>query len=260
LPLDFFALFSSTVSIVGGVGQVDSCAANAFLDAFANQRTLEEGRFTTSINWSAFQWDQWQVPSALGAPELEEQLRKNLKENGISSLESLQVFERIIGDALTHVIVCPQDLHAVINQADSFTVTKFLEAMEELRPADGHPRPAMAASYVPPQNEIEQKIAVIWQEAFGIARVGVEDNFFELAGNSLLAIQIVTRLRRAFEVEVSMTSLFDAPTVSELARKIQEIQLRQAELSRIERLLSEIEVLSSDEAKRKIAEEQSASE
>jgi acyl transferase domain-containing protein/acyl carrier protein len=260
LPLDFFALFSSTVSIAGGVGQVDSCAANAFLDAFANQRTLEEDRFTTSINWSAFQWDQWQVPSALGAPGLEEQLRKNLEENGISSLESLQVFERIIGDTLTQVIVCPQDLHEVINQADSFTVTSFLEAMEESRPTDGHPRPALAVSYVAPQNEIEQKIAVIWQEAFGIAQVGVDDNFFELAGNSLLAIQIVTRLRRTFEVEVSMTSLFDAPTVSELARKIQEIQLRQSELSRIERLLSEIEVLSSDEAKRKVAEEQSASE
>jgi acyl transferase domain-containing protein/NAD(P)-dependent dehydrogenase (short-subunit alcohol dehydrogenase family)/acyl carrier protein len=256
LPLDFFALFSSTVSIAGGFGQVDSCAANAFLDAFATEQTLKKGGLMVSINWSAFQWNQWQMPEAISAPGLQEQLQQNLKTNGISAGEALQVFEQVIGETLPQVIVCPQDLAAVIEQTDSFTVSSFFEALRESRSDSLHARPAISVDYAPPQNEAQQKIADIWQEAFGIAQLGIHDNFFDLAGNSLLAIQIVTRLRRAFDVELPMTTLFEALTISRLEQKIQEMQLEHSEVNDIERLISEIEVLSVDEVNRKLAEEQ----
>jgi acyl carrier protein len=263
LPLDFFALFSSSVSVAGGFGQVDSCASNAFLDAFAPHRSLRGEGFTVAINWGAFQWDEWQLPASMGAPNLQTQLQEHLHQSGISSGECLEAFERILGDALPQVIVCAQDLSAVIEQTDTLTVANFLEEMEKSRPAEAHPRPAMAVSYVPPQNEIEQIIAGMWQESFGIAQVGVEDNFFDLAGNSLLAIQIVTRLRQAFKIELPMTSLFDAPTISRLARTIQDLRLEHLEppeLQGVEQLLSEIEGLSLDEAEQKFAEELGASE
>ena len=253
IPLDFLALFSSTISIAGGFGQVDSCAANAFLDAFANQRSVKSGAFTVAINWSAFQWDQWMLPATTN-PGLQEQLQQNLMRNGTSAGEGAQIFKRIIGDTLSQVIVCPQDLASLIEQTDNFTVTSFLEVTKTS--TETHPRPALSTPYVEPGNEIEQTIASIWQESFGITQVGVEDNFFDLDGNSLLAIQIVTRLRRAFDIELPMTSLFDAPTVSKLARKVEELKSEPAPVSQLEKLLSEIEMLSADDARQKFAEEQ----
>ncbi|MEP7338448.1 MAG: beta-ketoacyl synthase N-terminal-like domain-containing protein [Acidobacteriota bacterium] len=259
-PLDFCALFSSSVAVAGGFGQVDACAANAFLDALANERARNGEAFTVAVDWSAFQWDQWQIPVAMGTPELQAQLQENLQQNGIAASESLAAFERILGDALPQVIVCPQDLNLIIAQTDAFTVASLLETMKSARSQQAHPRPALAVSYQPPRDEVEQAIAGVWQEAFGIAQIGVEDNFFDLAGNSLLAIQIVTRLRQAFAVELPLTSLFDAPTVAELARKIQELRFEHLEMEGMELLLSEIEGLSPDEAERQFAAEIEASE
>jgi acyl transferase domain-containing protein len=55
LPLDFFVLCSSTIAVAGGLGQVDYCAANSFLDAFAQDRALRGDGRTVSINWGAWQ-------------------------------------------------------------------------------------------------------------------------------------------------------------------------------------------------------------
>jgi acyl transferase domain-containing protein/acyl carrier protein len=263
IPLDFFVLFSSSVSVAGGFGQVDACAANAFLDAFAQSRSHRGEGFTLAIDWGAFQWDEWQLPGEMGPPDLQTQLHEHLQQSGISASECLEAFERTLGDTLPQIIVCPQDLSAVIQQTDAFTVANFLEELEKSRPAEAHPRPAMAVTYVPPRDEVEQVVAKIWQESFGMAQVGVEDNFFDLAGNSLLAIQIVTRLRRAFEIELPMTSLFDAPTISELSQMIKALRFAPSEGPEpegIERLLSEIEGLSFDEAEKKFAEELGAGE
>jgi acyl transferase domain-containing protein len=55
LPLDFVAFCSSTIAVVGGLGQVDYCAANSYLDAFAQAKALAGGPYTVSINWGAWQ-------------------------------------------------------------------------------------------------------------------------------------------------------------------------------------------------------------
>ena len=77
IELDFLALFSSVTAVVGGgPGQVDYCAANAFLDAFA-QRHASEGRVVVSINWGEWQWNSWESEMA----GLSDRVRALLKEN-----------------------------------------------------------------------------------------------------------------------------------------------------------------------------------
>lgn len=78
-------------------------------------------------------------------------------------------------------------------------------------------RPALAPGFAAPQTYIEQTIAGIWQEHLGLANVGVHDNFFDLGGHSLLATQVIARVRDAFDVELPLRSIFEAPTISELA-------------------------------------------
>jgi len=78
-------------------------------------------------------------------------------------------------------------------------------------------RPDLVESYVPPQTSTERGMAAIWREVLGLEQVGRHDDFFELGGHSLLAMRVISRVRRAFRVEVSVRSLFDMPTVAEFA-------------------------------------------
>jgi amino acid adenylation domain-containing protein/FkbM family methyltransferase len=79
---------------------------------------------------------------------------------------------------------------------------------------------------------VEEVVAGIWSEVLKREEmVGVEDNFFELGGHSLLATQVVSRLRRVFEVEVTLPMLFEAPTVKGLAAAIEEAQREEQGLS-----------------------------
>jgi amino acid adenylation domain-containing protein len=78
-----------------------------------------------------------------------------------------------------------------------------------------------AASYVAPTTDLEQQIVEIWTQVFKRERIGIHDNFFEIGGYSLLAIQIVSRLRKEFQIEILLPTFFEVPTVADLARRIE---------------------------------------
>jgi amino acid adenylation domain-containing protein len=78
-------------------------------------------------------------------------------------------------------------------------------------------RPQMSVAFVPPRNEIEDRLATIWKEVLALPKIGVHDNFFELGGHSLLAARIVSRIRREFNIEFPLRAMFDGPTVAQLA-------------------------------------------
>ncbi|HSF41471.1 MAG TPA: amino acid adenylation domain-containing protein, partial [Thermoanaerobaculia bacterium] len=80
---------------------------------------------------------------------------------------------------------------------------------------------APSEGYVPPRTQTEELLAGVWSSLLGAGRVGIHDNFFELGGHSLLATQLVSRVREVFRVEIPQRALFEAPTVSELARRIE---------------------------------------
>ncbi|MDJ1184236.1 non-ribosomal peptide synthetase [Roseofilum casamattae] len=85
-------------------------------------------------------------------------------------------------------------------------------------------------SYVAPRNAQEELLAQIWQEVLDIDRIGIDENFFELGGNSLQATQILTRIREALPAaDLSLRQLLNAATVAELAEAIEENLLAQLE-------------------------------
>ncbi len=80
------------------------------------------------------------------------------------------------------------------------------------------------SAYVAPANEIEEKIAAIWQEVLKIEKIGVNDNFTELGGHSLLIMSITAKIHRELNVELQLTDIFDNPTIKELSRLVMESQ------------------------------------
>ena len=88
------------------------------------------------------------------------------------------------------------------------------------------PDPAAEAApvgegYEPPRTPTEELLAGIWSEVLGAPRVGRHDGFFDLGGHSLLATRVLSRLREVFQVDLPLWELFEAPTVAELAQRVE---------------------------------------
>jgi hypothetical protein len=75
--------------------------------------------------------------------------------------------------------------------------------------------------YEAPQGEIETQLAAIWMELLKAKSIGRRDNFFALGGHSLLVIRVVSSVRSSLGVELAIQTVFEAPSVAELARNVE---------------------------------------
>jgi acyl transferase domain-containing protein len=109
-----------------------------------------------------------------------------------------------------------------LHSADSATCGEIDEKSE---PASGalHARPALATAYESSRNDYEHSVAQIWQSLLGIEQIGVHDDFLELGGNSLLATQLFSRLRKVFQVELPLQDMLQMRTVAVQANFISTI-------------------------------------
>ncbi|MDQ3563922.1 MAG: non-ribosomal peptide synthetase [Pseudomonadota bacterium] len=108
-------------------------------------------------------------------------------------------------------------------------------------------RPDLESQYVAPRTPVEEVLAAIWAEVLRVERVGAHDNFFEMGGNSLRATQVTSRMRDRLHIEVPLRSLFEAPTVTQLAAQILHDPAGRAKLERAAQLVLELERLSEAE-------------
>jgi acyl carrier protein len=246
--LDFLVFCSSLSSVLGGFGQVDYCAGNAYLDAVAHQRT-RNGRRTLAINWDY--WQEVGMAAKTTVPAHLQELRDAELLIGISPEEGKEAFERALGASLTQVFISTQDF------------LKREEAVDALFKSDSsmqdslglsfdsitlHPRPNLETEYVAPRNEIETTIVDLWQKALGIDGVGINDDFFALGGHSLLATHLAAQLRKVLAVEMPMRTLFEAPTVAGLALAVVKARAAQTDHGDVSETVDILEKLTDEEA------------
>ncbi|MGX6606765.1 SDR family NAD(P)-dependent oxidoreductase [Micromonosporaceae bacterium Da 78-11] len=222
IDLDFLVFFSSITSATGGgPGQVDYCAANAFLDSYACQLAAS-GRRVLSVGWGEWKWNAWSDGLAGYADSLQEFFTANRSRIGIDAADGWRSLLRALQCAEPRVVVSTQDFPTVVGFSSQFTVDAVTSP--ELAPDGGarHPRPELVTAYQEPSGPVESMIAAIWCDSLRLERVGAADNFFELGGNSLLGVTIVAALRAAFGLaELPPHILYEAPTVAALGRAVE---------------------------------------
>ena len=115
----------------------------------------------------------------------------------------------------------------------------------------GQAAAAAARAYEAPRTPVEEVIAGIWSEMLGVEPIGVHDNFFILGGHSLLATRVVARIRDVLKVELPLRALFEAPSVGELATRV-DAERRVALITEgtVEEIIDDVTKMSEEEVER----------
>jgi FkbH-like protein len=116
-------------------------------------------------------------------------------------------------------------------------------------------RPATVGQYVAPRTPIERHLAHLWSEVLGLDSVGVRDNFFDLGGQSLLGVMLLSRIYDAFNVKLPLVSLFESPTIANQAEFIELQLVLGMEEQQVVARLDEIERLSDEAVSRLLQRE-----
>ncbi len=141
---------------------------------------------------------------------------------------------------------------------DAMPLTPNGKVDRKALPAPKLDRAELGQEYVAPRTPTEEKLVEIVAEILHLDKVGVYDNFFELGGHSLLATQFMTKLRTAFQVDLPLRSIFESPTVADLAKIIDETKQSKAEeLDKVSEALKMIKELSPEDIKALLKEKTS---
>ncbi|TWB37256.1 non-ribosomal peptide synthetase/type I polyketide synthase [Nitrospirillum pindoramense] len=196
---DFILLCGSLAAWVGGLGQGDYAAANTYLEAAA-RRARAAGYPVTAVAW-----DTW-AEVGMAVNHARRQGRGNAALDGLSTTEGCQVFDR--------AIMCGQPVLVVAKD-------RSLAALAD--PAGsraGTPTAGRTGAGGPPRTATEQALADLWEDLLGVKRPGVEDNFFDLGGHSLLGTQLIARLRERWGRCLTLAEFLEEPTIARIARSL----------------------------------------
>jgi len=220
--LDFFILCSSLASFLAPFGEVGYIAANIFLDTFSQYYAAVQpgnGVKVKSIDWTAW------LEAGMAVDALKKAGDKEATElqEGILSAEGVEALHRILGSHLPQTAVITRDLKTILLQAAAEPVEEpDRDEVEEIISGEKsiglRPRPNLSLPYVPPGNPVEETLARIWQEFFGIQTVGINDDFFELGGDSLRAAALLAKIHKKMNLSVPIAVFFDQANIKGLAR------------------------------------------
>jgi len=115
-----------------------------------------------------------------------------------------------------------------------------------------HPASGLPGAQGAPQTALHEVLSKVWAESLGIEQVSIEDDFFELGGASVVATQIVSRLRQMFQMDLPAILLFDTPTVEKLARYMIEHEAQPGLTEKTATLLKQIEGMTEEEVARSL--------
>ncbi len=244
MNLDFCVLVSSLSSVLGGLGHSAYSAANAFLNSFA--RSLEH---KSKSRWISIDSDIWQSGQQSGNAETWAQLP-------MSGAEGFEAFQRaLLLQGYSRVSISTGDLQRRIDQWINLEALRLPSGSEAPEPSRQYSRPNLRNAYVAPDTDIERVVVSILEACLGIDEIGIHDNFFDLGGQSLIATRVVAALRDAFQVEISLRSLFEKPTAAAMAKTIETIGLESGvDVAMIAQLTNQVSRLSEDEARSRLAE------
>ncbi len=164
-------------------------------------------------------------------------------QDGILPAEGAEAFVRLLSDpGWSQIAVSISDLPTRLEKAKELKkalLAQLDQSAEESR--ERHPRPNLKTKFVAPTSDIEKTLAELWQKVLGIDALGIHDDFLELGGNSLVAIQVTSQISEEFQIDLPNDALFTAPTIAELSDLILSTLTADVDQDAMREMLEEIE-------------------
>ncbi|MBD2800447.1 SDR family NAD(P)-dependent oxidoreductase [Xenorhabdus sp. M] len=205
---DFCVVISSLAPILGGLGFYAYAAASAYLDAFVIQHNQ-----CNQNNWALINWDGWEVAVK---SDLNEKIGTSLSHLLITKEEGILLLADVLNyQEKAALIISTADINARIAQWSK--PSQLEEQGSDSRHKEYSCRPDLECDFIAARNEIETKLIGIWEAFLRIKPLGVEDDFFDLGGNSLKAITLLSQIHKSCNIDVPLTYFFKHPTVKEIA-------------------------------------------
>jgi NAD(P)-dependent dehydrogenase (short-subunit alcohol dehydrogenase family) len=211
---DFLVLFSSVVAVAGSIGEADYAGANAFLDSAAEHLTGRVARRVLAIDWGPWEWDAWGQGSDRAGDRVGAWFRQLRKRHGFATGEGLDALDRLLACGQSQVVACRRGFPAILEDLSRLS-RELLERPPEDRPR--HRRPNLMTPYAPPSSPLERDVARVWGAVLGLEEIGLDDNFMDLGGHSLAALQLAGELRRALDLDFDAVQIFAHPTVRSMS-------------------------------------------
>ncbi|KAF6583537.1 non-ribosomal peptide synthetase [Paenibacillus sp. EKM211P] len=170
--------------------------------------------------------------------EVEAQLLKleAVREAVVIAREDEQGQKQLCAYVVTHADVQLSELRSALNrELPSYMVPSYFVQLEQLPLTPNGkvdrralPRPeggiSSGAEYVPPQNQLQAQLVIIWKEVLEIERIGIKDNFFEAGGHSLRATHVISLIHKQLHKNVQLKDLFQHPTIEQFAQVIEALE------------------------------------
>jgi acyl carrier protein len=145
------------------------------------------------------------------------------REVGITPANGAEALRRMLAhDRGPQVSVTAGDIRRII--VDVRRVTQESVADDLGDAAGSQQERTHAGEYVAPRTDLERTLCELWEGVLGAGKIGVDDDFFELGGNSLVAVQLIAQVRKAVGIRLPMRSLFEAPTIAGMAGVIDRLR------------------------------------
>ncbi|GFN30897.1 SDR family NAD(P)-dependent oxidoreductase [Paenibacillus xylaniclasticus] len=209
--LDFFVLFSSVISLVGGHGQADYAAGNSFMDTYASLRSLK-GRATQSVNWGM--WSEVGMAVDFGLDGSDLLLKPISNDEGFQALSTIMhnSMQGVLFGELNPTRSLDIGAHLFVPQlAVQATNTSAAVNRTGFRPVK--PNGKALDDYTPHEIALSQ----IWGHILEMDSINVYDNFYDLGGDSILALNLVKLINEQFKTDLNVGDLFSSENIVEMS-------------------------------------------
>ena len=242
-PLDFFLLCSSVITLTGGSHVGGYVAANAFLDAFAEERSAR-GKRTVAVNWSTWEETFYSSVLSLDNPQYVRNYGQYTLFKVMTSEHAAAYFAEALASNRPRIIAGQANrdgdifrlLDTLAFQFDTHTLEQLMNkrSLPDRQPGLNGSDAAVSASNEAAEAELtgragedsytstERKLGGIWSQVLGYRMLNVDDNFYELGGDSISMMKVISTISMQFGYEMKPTEFMERLTIETLGRWLDE--------------------------------------
>ncbi len=214
--LEFRIMLNSLGSVIGGPGFVSIASASNFAKTFAALQRRQGKPL-----WAIQCWDSWVIEWGQAKENMPAKMYERVFPSVLTHEEGLQCFYRLFSSKdIVEMDISASDLGKRYRKWVELDSSLRNEGVVETG-QNKQPRPDIGVTHREPQNALHKELGQLFGDTLSIDDIGIDDSFFDLGGNSLLAIQLTAKLRQRYAIDVDLYRLLEFRTIDKLAGFIQ---------------------------------------